>query len=490
MNSAYPRLDALQLPAQANRLLGGELGSPAIGIVHLGLGSFHRAHQAVYTEEAMLAAGGDWAICGVTLRDHPAMQEALAPQDMLYSVLTRDRDGERIQIVRAIREVLVAPRQRDELMALLRDPQVRIVSLTVTEKGYCYDARTGGLDFQHPAIEHDLQHPDSPSSVPGLLVAALRARRSNPFTVLSCDNLAHNGSILRQVVVQFAQALDAELAEWIAAEVAFPSTMVDRIVPATTDEDRAAVSAATGYYDAWPVPTESFRQWVIEDKFPLGRPAWERVGAMLVDDVTPYELAKLRMLNGTHSTMAYLGVLGGFETVDRAIADPDLHALIRNMMTEEILPTLSLPDSFDRLAYRDQLLQRYANPALKHKTMQISADGSLKLPPRLLGTIADRIAAGASFSRLALGVAAWMRFLLRRTDSSSSYEISDPMAARLGDLASQSGGDNVVLMNSLLDLREIFPAELAGHAGFRSELLGMLERLTSLGARRSIQIVA
>jgi fructuronate reductase len=490
MNSAYPRLDALQLPAQSARLLGAELGTPGIGIVHLGLGNFHRAHQAVYTEEAMLAAGGDWAICGVTMRDNPAMQEAMAPQDNLYSVLTRDREGETVQIVRAIRKVLIAPRQRDELMALLRDPQVRIVSLTVTEKGYCYDARTGGLDFQHPAIEHDLQHPDSPGSVPGLLVAALRTRRSNPFTVLSCDNLAHNGHVLRQVVVQFAQALAPELAEWIAAEVAFPSTMVDRIVPATTDEDRAAVSVATGYYDAWPVPGESFRQWVIEDHFPQGRPAWDKVGAMLVDDVMPYEMAKLRMLNGTHSTMAYLGVLAGFETVDRAIADPDMYALIRNMMSEEILPTLTVPDSFDQLAYRDALLMRYANPALKHKTMQIAADGSLKLPPRLLGTIADRIAADASFSRLTLAIAAWMRFLLCRTDSSTQYAISDPMAARLSSIASQSGGDNVVLMNRLLDLREIFPAELAGHAGFRSELLGMLERLSSLGARQTIKLVA
>lgn len=490
MNTHLPRLNASRLPELQAHLLGGDLGEPAIGIVHLGLGNFHRAHQAVYTEQAMLAAGGDWGICGVTVLDEPAMQQALAEQDNLYTVLTSDRDGVQAQIVRSIRRVLVAPRQQAEVLAQMKDARVRIVSLTVTEKGYCYDARTGGLDFSHPAIVHDLAHPDAPKSVPGYIVAALRERRANPFTVLSCDNLAHNGSILRKVVVQYASAIDAGLGDWISREVRFPSTMVDRIVPATTDEIRETVAAQTGCNDAWPVPGETFRQWVIEDDFPLGRPAWEKAGAMLVGDVIPYELAKLRMLNGTHSTMAYLGVLGGFETVDAAINDPAMYRLIHAMMSEEIAPTLSVPASFDRLAYRDQLLARYANPRLKHRTMQIASDGSLKLPPRLLGVIAERLEAGLPCRRSILAVAAWMRFLLRRTDAGQTYEIADPMAARLTALADASGNDNAVLMESLLGVGEIFPAALAAREDFRAVLAEGLALISSAGARRSIEAFA
>lgn len=488
MNTHLRRLNASRLPALQAHLLGAELGEPAIGIVHLGLGNFHRAHQAVYTEQAMLAAGGDWGICGVTVLDEPAMQQALAEQDNLYTVLTSDRDGVQAQVVRAIRRVLVAPRQQAEVLAQMRDPRVRIVSLTVTEKGYCYDARTGGLDFAHPVIVHDLAHPDTPKSVPGYIVAALRERRASPFTVLSCDNLAHNGSILRKVVVQYASAIDVELGEWISREVRFPCTMVDRIVPATTDEIRDTVAGLLGCADAWPVPGEAFRQWVIEDDFPLGRPAWEKAGAMLVDDVIPYELAKLRMLNGTHSTMAYLGVLAGFETVDAAIGDPAMYRLIHAMMSEEIAPTLTVPGSFDRLAYRDELLARYANQRLKHSTMQIASDGSLKLPPRLLGVIAERLAAGLPCRRAILAVAAWMRFLLRRTDAGQTYEISDPMAARLIALADASGNDNERLMSALLGVSEIFPEALAARADFRAGLTDGLTLISTVGIRRTIEM--
>jgi fructuronate reductase len=436
----------------------------------------------------MLEAGGDWGICGVTMRGDTSLQCVMHEQDNLYSVLTRDRDGETVQVVRALRKVLVAPLQQAELLALLRSPQVRIVSLTVTEKGYCHDARTGGLDFDHPTIQHDLGNPDHPASVPGYLVAALRVRRDNPFTVLSCDNLPHNGQLLREVVLQYAAALDAELAAWIAESVCFPCTMVDRIVPATTDEDRAAVACTLQCVDAWPVPGEAFRQWVIEDRFSLGRPAWERVGATLVDDVTPYEMAKLRMLNGAHSTMAYLSALADFETVDQAIGDPTMHALIHAMMSEEIIPTLSAPGDFDLLAYRDALLQRFANPALKHKCMQIAADGSLKLPPRLLGTITERLAAGACCRRLTLAVAAWMRFLLRHSDTGHALEVNDPRAAQLTTLAAQSTGDNRRLMDSLLALRDIFPEQLADNQIFRAELATALHDLTTLGARTTIKL--
>lgn len=483
MAESLPRLNRSQLPNLKKFLFDKELGDPAIGIVHFGLGNFHRAHQAIYTEEAMLAAGGDWGICGVTLLDDVAMQAALQEQDCLYTVLVRDRDGEKPQVIRSIKKVIVAPRQSQELKDLLLCPQVKIVSLTVTEKGYCYDPKTSGLDFNNPGVQHDLANPEQPKTAPGYLVWALKNRKEYPFTVLSCDNLAHNGTILRNVVLQFADALDKDLAKWIAENVRFPSTMVDRIAPATTDGEREAAAKALGMVDAWPVPCEDFRQWVIEDNFAMGRPAWEKAGAMLVDDVIPYELAKLRMLNGTHSTIAYLSMLAGFETVDEAIADEDIFNLIRNMMDQEVAPTLTVPDSFDRVAYRDQLLKRYANPSLKHKTAQISMDGSLKLPPRILGVIADRIAAGQSFNRLALAVAAWMRFLLCKSEAGQTYSVNDPMAERLTALAAQTGGDNAKLVETLLAVREIFPQELATNPQVVAAIRAAADSLQANGAK-------
>ncbi|CAM3779399.1 Polyol:NADP oxidoreductase [Bordetella sputigena] len=478
MNIQLPRLAPARLPALAAHLSPLPWTEPRVGIVHLGLGNFHRAHQAVYTEDAMLAAGGDWGICGVSLR-RPDTRDALAPQGGLYSVLIRDANGQRVRVVRALRRVLVATEEPDAVLAALRDPHVRIVTLTVTEKGYCLDPRTGGLDFAHPLIARDLRDPDHPQSVPGYLVAGLRTRRDNPYTVLSCDNLAHNGAALRRVVLDYARALDAGLADWIEDGVAFPSTMVDRIVPATTDADRQAAAAALGCVDAWPVPAESFRQWVIEDRFPAGRPAWEQAGALLVDDVTPYETAKLRMLNGVHSTLAYLALLAGIKTVDQAVAQADLHALLHRMMSEDIAPTLTVPADFDRARYRDDLLARFANPTLKHRCIQIAMDGSQKLPPRLLGTVADRLRAGHAVDRLALGIAAWMRFLAGRSESGAALELNDPMAERLRALAAPEAPG---VVDRLLAVTEIFPPELAADARFTGTVRRAYDALARDGA--------
>jgi fructuronate reductase len=487
--STLPLLTRQALPALGAHVLSAQWREPRIGIVHLGIGNFHRAHQALYTEEAMLAAGGDWGICGVTLQGDVSKRDALMAQQGLYGVVERGADGERVTVARALLEVLAMPYDHDILFARLTDPLVRIVSLTVTEKGYCRDPRTGDVDLEDPLVLHDLAHPETPRSVPGILVAALRRRRENPFTVLSCDNLAHNGAALRQAVCSFARQLDPELADWIAKEVAFPSTMVDRIVPATTDSERESVVRALGLRDAAPVPCEPFRQWVIEDRFPAGRPAWETAGAQLVDDVTPFELAKLRMLNGTHSTLAYLSMLAGFETIDAAISDPDVHRLIHTMMTDEIAPTLTVPASFDVLVYRDALLARYANPALKHRCAQIAMDGSQKIPPRLLGTIAARIAQGQPFARLALAVAAWMMFLCGHADDGTRFEVKDPLAVRLQALAASAHGEPDALLDVLLQVREIFPTELATHPALRSALHDALQTLAK-GARGAIAAYA
>lgn len=484
-----PRLTRHALPELTAHLLSPGWREPDIGIVHLGIGNFHRAHQALYTEQAVVAAGGDWGICGVTLKADTGKRDALAAQQGLYSVIERGPDGERITLARIVREVLALPDDRARLFERLTDPRVRIVSLTVTEKGYCRDTETGDVDLGHPDIAHDLAHPDAPSTVPGILVAALRRRMADPFTVLCCDNLAHNGAATRQVVASYARALDPSIADWIVENVAFPSTMVDRIVPATTEADRESASAALGYTDLMPVPCEPFRQWVVEDRFPGGRPAWEQAGVQMVEDVTPFELAKLRMLNGTHSTIAYLSMLAGIETVDTAIGEKSIRQLIHAMMTEEIAPTLRVPPSLDLHAYRDALLQRYANPALKHRCAQIAMDGSQKIPPRLLGPIAERLAAGQPFPRLALAVAAWMRFLRGRTDDGAPYEISDPLAARLTHAAQTAANTPEALADALLGIREVFPEALAGNRVLRDALVRALSALRE-GARHAVQAYA
>lgn len=474
---------------EEGRVLGRDWPEPAIGIVHLGIGNFHRAHEAVYTEEAMLAAGGDWAICGVTLQGDVTKRDTLMSQDGLYSVVERGPTGVKTTVVRTLREVLAMPHDRVRLFELLANANVRIVSLTVTEKGYCRDPASGDVDLAHAGVAFDLKNPGEPGTVPGILVAALGARRDAnvaPFTVLSCDNLSHNGASLRQVVCSYARALDTDLAAWIEREVAFPSTMVDRIVPSTTDADRDAAWSALGLRDEVPVPCEPFRQWVIEDHFPAGRPAWDRVGAQLVDDVTPFELAKLRILNATHSTLAYLSMLGGFATIDEAISFAPMRSLIHSMMTHEIAPTLTVPPTFNVLAYRDALLDRYANPALKHRCAQIAMDGSQKIPPRLLGTISTRLARGESIARLALGVGAWFVFLRGVADDGSAYTINDPMAERLTSLVQGAGNSPASLVDAMLGCREVFSVELASNETFRRALIEAVAQLNK-GARSAIE---
>jgi len=282
------------------------------GIVHLGIGAFHRAHMAAYIDD-LLARDPRWGIIGASLR-RPDTRDALAPQDFLYTLAVRDASGMTTRVIGSVLDILDANTQRAELLALMADPRIRIVSLTVTEKGYCHDPATGALDPSHPDIVHDLAHPEAPVSAPGLIVRAIELRREAglaPFTVLSCDNLPANGETTRRIVAGFAARRSADLAAYVEANIAFPSTMVDRIVPATTDADRATVRDATGRDDAWPIVTEPFTQWVIEDRFASGRPAFELAGAELVDDVEPFERMKLRMLNGSHSTLAYLGYLAG-----------------------------------------------------------------------------------------------------------------------------------------------------------------------------------
>jgi fructuronate reductase len=459
----------------------------ATGIVHLGAGAFQRAHQAMYTEAALNAGDTRWGIVGASLRS-PAVRDALKPQDNLYTLAVRGAEGERLQVIGAIRDVLVAPEDPKVLLDVLCDPAVKIVTLTVTEKGYCYDPATTTLDEAHPDIVHDLANPAQPRTAPGFLVEALRRRRAakiSAFTVLCCDNLPHNGRTVAAIVTRFAALRDHALAGYIANEVAFPSTMVDRITPATTPDDRAAISGSLGLDDAAPVVTEPFSQWVIEDRFPGGRPDWGIAGAEFVTDVAPYENMKLRLLNGSHSTLAYLGYLAGYETVADTMQDANYRRLAEGVM-DDAAATLKMPPGADVAAYKRALAERYANPALRHRTWQICMDGSQKLPQRLLGSIRDRLGAGASIDRLVMGVAGWMRYVTAIDEQGKPIDVRDPLSARLRAIADEAGLVAERLAPALLDVREIFSPELAADPRFRAAVTNALSRIIAKGAKAAV----
>lgn len=430
----------------------------AIGIVHLGLGAFFRAHGAIYIEEAVEKSGGDWGILGVSLQS-PTMRDQLAPQGGSYMALELGPDGETARHVQIVQDVLVAREDPQAVLAAMADPGVKIVTLTVTEKGYCHEPATGRLNMAHPDIVHDLAAP-LPLSAPGFLVRALQLRRDRgfqPFTVLTCDNLPNNGRVLRGVVLELAEQIDPALAQWIAEYGRFPSTMVDRIVPATKAEDIARVAALTGQHDAAPVIHEPFRQWVVEDDFVAGaRPDLGAVGVQLVSDVTEYEHMKLRMLNGTHSSLAYLGYLAGHETIADCMADPVFDRLVNHLWAAEIIPALTPPPGTSLPAYAAQLRARYANSAIRHRTWQIAMDGSQKLPQRILGTLDTNLKANRPCPGLMLAVAAWMIYVSGTDLGGKPIEVKDPLAEKLRTAATSP--DPVA---SLLSLGDIFPADLA-----------------------------
>lgn len=469
---------------------------PGVGIVHLGLGAFFRAHGAIYIAEAMARAGdergGDWGIVGVSLVS-PSQRDRLAPQDFAYTALELGPGYETPRVIDVVQDVLVAPEDPGAVVAAMADPRVRIVTLTVTEKGYCHEPSTGRLNAAHPDIVHDLAEPDRPRSAPGVLVAALARRRAAgvaPFTVVSCDNLPENGRVVQAAVVELARLRDPSLADWIAAEGAFPATMVDRIVPATKEEDIERLARLTGVLDLSPVMHEPFRQWVIEDRFVGGeRPDLGAVGVQLVEDVTPFEAMKLRCLNGTHSALAYLGYLAGHETISDTVADPAFAGFVRYLWRAEIVPTVPSPPGVDLGAYTDALFSRYANPAIRHRTWQIAMDGSQKLPQRLLGTIADARAAGRETPGLALAVAAWMRYVGGTDEAGAPIDVRDPLAGRLRALSdgAPSAEEKVA---ALLAVGEIFPSALAADAGFRAAVTDAYRLLAAEGARAAVVRVA
>jgi fructuronate reductase len=458
------------------------------GIVHLGIGAFHRAHQAIYTDDALAHEGGDWGICGVSLRN-PDVRDRLMPQDGLYTAIEKSPGGVRRRIIGSVRDVLFLGEDRLRINARLADPATKIVTLTVTEKGYCHDPATGRLNFDHPDVTHDLAHLDAPVSVVGLLVAALAARRAakvGPPSIVSCDNLPHNGKVLHGLVAEFAQARDPALAQWIDAHVAFPSTMIDRIVPATTAADIEENDAALDMHDAAPVVFEPFEQWVIEDEFVASRPAWEAGGAQFVADVAPFEAMKLRLLNASHSAFAYLGFLAGHDYIYQVAAQPAFVTFMRRFMEDEVTPTVKVPAGVDLPAYRNALVERFRNPALPHRTQQIAMDGSQKLPQRLLATARDNLATGRSIRLTTLAVAGWMRYVSGIDEAGRAINVSDPLAPQFAEIAAANRDNPVGLARGLLGLRPIFGDDLANDPRFVTPVSDWLAKLHADGAARTV----
>ena len=459
-------------------------------IVHLGCGAFHRAHQALYTHHLLESTDSDWGICEVNLMpgNDRVLIENLKKQQLLYTVAEKGAESTELKIIGSMKEALHPEIDGCEgILNAMARPQTAIVSLTVTEKGYCADAASGQLDLNNPLIKHDLEKPTTPKSAIGYIVEALRLRREKglkAFTVMSCDNVRENGHVAKVAVLGLAQARDPQLAAWIEENVTFPCTMVDRIVPAATPETLQEIADQLGVYDPCAIACEPFRQWVIEDNFVNGRPDWDKVGAQFVADVVPFEMMKLRMLNGSHSFLAYLGYLGGYETIADTMTNEDYRKAAFALMMQEQAPTLSMPEGTDLNAYATLLIERFSNPSLRHRTWQIAMDGSQKLPQRLLDPVRLHLKNGGSWRHLALGVAGWMRYTQGVDEQGNAIDVVDPMLAEFQKINAQYQGAERV--KALLGLSGIFADDLPQNADFVGAVTTAYQQLCERGARASV----
>jgi mannitol 2-dehydrogenase len=455
------------------------------GIVHLGLGGFHRAHMARYTHNLMVKRADmlGWGIIGAGLM--PAdrrMRDSLKPQDNLYTLVERSATQETVAVIGSLADVVFANESSSDLLDIIDRPEIRIVSLTITEHGYCLNRSTKQLDPNHPLIREDLVHPERPSSAIGIIVEAYRRRREAgrpPFTALSCDNIQHNGSVLREAVLALASLRDMKLAEWIRENASFPSTMVDRITPVTVKEDVTALAERYGVIDRWPVFSETFTQWVIEDRFSAGRPAWEDIGAQFVADVAPYEFMKLRLLNASHLAVAGLGRLIGHVTIDEAMADALIARYMTALMDRETGPTLPAVPGIDLPRYKATLVERFANPAIRDTVERVNTDAPLNV---LLDPIRDRLRTGEPLELLALALAAWLRRVRGEDEHGAPIEVRHPLAEQLRVKAIEGGPDP----RPLLAMVQLF-----GETGTDPRLVEPVGRwLTSLYAKGSHETLA
>ena len=451
------------------------------GMAHIGVGAFHRCHQAEFTDDMLEARFDRWGVVGINLRP-PVLADSLGRQHGLYTRVLRSGDTREARVIGCLVATVDAQASPDPALAVLTDPGIEVATITVTEKGYCHRPATGALDPGHPDIRHDLAHPEAPRSLPGLVARALDLRRRShgrPITLVSCDNIPGNGAILAGVVAALADRRPG-LRAWIEHNAAFPSTMVDRIVPATTAADLAALERDCGYRDGAAVGGEPFRQWVIETRFAGHTPPWDLAGASFVADVTPFEQLKMRVLNAAQSTLAYLGVLAGHAHTCDAVADRRLEGFVRAMLTEESIPTLGPVPGTDPRAYLDASLARLHNRAIRHRCHQIATDGSQKLPQRLIKPAAERLAGGASIDRLAIAVASWMAYLVRASGRfGRQWPAEDPEAGRVAAIADRAGDDPAALVAGILALDTVFDPALAARPDFRAPLAAALAILLS-----------
>jgi fructuronate reductase/mannitol 2-dehydrogenase len=453
-------------------------------VVHMSVGSFHRAHQAMYFDELARRGHTAWGLVGIGLR-RADMRDALIAQDGLYTVVIRDREADHAQVVGVIRRYLFAPEESAGVLASLADPRTRLVTLTITGDGYLVDPATGRLDTAHPALAADLLDPEHPRTAIGYLVEALdRRRRAGlpPFTVLSCDNVTDNGRMARGAVTALARLRDAELAAWIDEHGAFPSSMVDRITPKTTDEHRRFVAEQFGVADLWPVITEPFTQWIVEDSFCNGRPPLDEVGVRFVDDVRPYALVKTRLLNASHCALGYLGSLAGLRTTDEAMRDPVFAGYVTRLMRDEVAPLLPAVPDLDVVAYRATTLERLANPKLPDQLERLCRAGSGKVPRHVVPSIVAAREHGVEHPLLTLAVAGWLHYLRGTDERGNRVALDDPLAPRLRELALAGGTDP----RPLLSQRALF-GDLGDDAGFVAELESALEALDAGGVRFALR---
>lgn len=459
------------------------------GIVHIGIGAFHRAHQAVYTHDAMAALNGDWHIIGVSLRSTDIV-DALNAQGCAFSVIERHPDRPKARKITSMTHAVAAARDVTPVLDALGDPTIKIVTITVTEKAYGID-RCGKVQRDHPAIKHDLENPAAPSGLVGILVAGLKRRKDaglRPFTIVSCDNLPANGHLLRAGVIDFAQQIDPDLGQWIAEKVSFPSTMVDRITPAATAQTFTDAKRLIGHDDPAAIETEPFSQWVIEDDFPDGRPAWEQAGAILVQDVEPYELMKLRMLNGSHSLIAYVGQLGGYRYVRDAMSNDMFAKLVARHMENAAATMPPLP-GIDFADYGAELVARFRNPEIAHETRQIAMDGTEKLPQRIFAPALQMLNEPEQLGTFALCFAAWLAVMCTRINevdaSGVAQTLNDPRAedivAALGD-----NQEAAAIYDRLAHLQGWMPEELKESTLWRDAVITRLSLLLSEDADRAI----
>jgi len=456
------------------------------GIVHLGVGAFHRAHQAVFTDDRLVDGEADWGIVAVSMRSADT-RDALEPQNNLYTLALRDSDGERLRIVGSIKKTIVAPESPEQLLAAMSDPAIRIVTLTVTEKGYTANLAARTLDTAHADVVHDLANPSTPKSVLGYLTEAiLRRRRSGtaPFTLLSCDNLPSNGATLKAVLTEFARRRDPELADFIATNVSCPSSMVDRIVPATTDADRKRISSELGLQDAWPVVAEPYFQWVIEDRFPTGRPRWERSGVQFVKDVVPFEHMKLRMLNGAHTAIAAIGQIAGMETVADTVAEGAVQAFLKTYWGQA---GLTIDPSLDPQGYAARLLDRFSNPSLRHRTEQIASDASQKLPQRVLAPLAEVVAMGLARDALVFAVAAWIQSCAAHDERGNPLRVNDPTFRAWAEGRSLEGLGSADIVDEFFLFAQVFDGSWRDDASLRFAVAAALDNIRNLGVIAALE---